>query len=79
MVFDDEPLKEPEPEGTTEEGTVSSEEEAFMQGYSEEEKIVTCDECGVAIHGTPLTKTIDGENHRFCSKECAKEFAEGVS
>ncbi len=78
MVFDAEP-EEHEPEGTVEDDMVSSEEEAFMQGYSKEEKIITCDECGVAIHGKPLVKVMDGESYKFCSEECAVEFAEGIN
>lgn len=70
---------DPTEEELLEAGGISSREEAFMKGYSEEEKIITCDECGMAIKKEKITKRIDGEAHKFCSEECAKEFAEGMN
>jgi len=60
------------------EGSISVEEEAFMRGYSDEEEEVTCAECGIAIQGEHLTKEIDGEPHKFCSKDCIQEFEESL-
>jgi hypothetical protein len=78
-IFDDKANNgEPTEEELLDEGSISPEEEAFMRGYSDEEEVITCDECGVAIRKKPLNKKIDGENYRFCSKECAEDFKEGL-
>ncbi len=77
IIFDD-GIEEREDEGTVEDDMISSEEEGFLRGYEEEEEVLTCEECGVAIHGTPCVKVIAGETHRFCSEECAEEFAESI-
>lgn len=80
MVFDNgiEEEKEPTEEELLEAGSISSEEEAFMRGYTDEEEVVTCDECGVAIRGKPIIRKLEGETYNFCSEECAGEFEEGV-
>lgn len=54
------------------------EDDDFMQGYAEEEEIPTCAECGVALRGKKVSKTIEGEKHLFCSKDCAKDFEESL-
>lgn len=76
IIFSAEP--EEDNEGNAEDGTISSEEEAFIQGYSEEEEVITCDECGVALRGDFIKKSFDGETHRFCSPGCTKEFEESL-
>ena len=70
----------PEEEQRTEDGEVSSSEEAFMQGYNEEEDVQECAECGTAIEDEhkKIVEEVDGEKHTFCSKVCAEEFKEGV-
>ena len=57
---------------------VSSEEEAFLQGYNEDEKVHICEECGSALREGKKSfhKEINGEDHTFCSKSCAEEFEE---
>ena len=60
------------------EGSISVEEEAFMRGYSDEEEVATCAECGIAIKGEHLSKEVDGETHKFCSKDCIREFEESL-
>lgn len=75
MIFDAGPDEEtPEDEFSEDE----DEEKEFMRGYAEEDEVVTCEECGVAIRGKPLVKTIDGEKYMFCSQECAQEFEESL-
>ena len=59
-----------------EEGGLDSTEEGFMRGYSEDESVLECGECGSAIREDKVVKEIDGEKHVFCSKECAAEFEE---
>lgn len=77
-TFDSGTEKEPSEEELLDEGSISAEEEAFIRGYSDEEEITTCDECGVAIQGKSFTKAVDGETHNFCSEECAQEFEESL-
>lgn len=74
-IFDDGKEEDSSEEELLDEGT---EEEAFMQGYSDEEKVATCDECGTAIRGKSLTKVIDGDTHHFCSEDCAQDFEESL-
>lgn len=80
MVFDREKDGEDlTEEELLEEGSISSEEEAFMRGYEDEEEEVTCDECGTAIRGKKIKKKVEGEIYHFCSKDCAEEFEENLS
>jgi hypothetical protein len=61
-------------------GAVSDEEEGFMKGYTEDEEVEECAECEAAIEPEKkVVRTIQGEKYKFCSKECADEFEEGVS
>ncbi|MBR9683214.1 hypothetical protein GOV03_01620 [Candidatus Woesearchaeota archaeon] len=78
MVFEGEADRDPSEEELLDEDGISTEEEAFMRGYSDEDEEVTCAECGIAIQGEHLTKEISGENHKFCSKDCVQEFEEGM-
>lgn len=74
LIFDSGQEDKPEREFSEED----SDEEAFMEGYSDEEEVPTCDECGTALRGKKITKTIEGEKHIFCSKECAQDFEESL-
>ena len=73
-------------EYSAEEGNVKKEnyseeenlEESFMKGYTDEEKIVECSECGGAINEKKLIKEVEGEHYTFCSEACAEEFEESV-
>ena len=51
-------------------------ESGFMDGYTDDEEVEECAECGSAIHDKKVVKTIDGELYVFCSEICAKEFEE---
>ena len=54
-------------------------EEGFHKGYSEEEKVLECAECGTAVREEKkLVKQIEGEEYTFCSAVCAKEFEESM-
>ena len=67
----------PTTEELLEDGEVSSEEEAFMKGYNNDEEVVECVECGSAIPpGKEVVKDVEGEKYKFCSKICADEFEE---
>lgn len=68
-------------EGNTKKENYSEEDdlvEGFMKGYSDEEKVVECAECGGAIKENRLSKDFDGETYTFCSEVCAEEFEESV-
>lgn len=56
-----------------------SPEDAFMQGYAEDERKAECEECGSSIEDeNKVMKDIEGEKHVFCSKLCAKEYEESL-
>ena len=78
MVFDENMDKDPSGEQLLDEGEISAEEEGFMKGYSDDEEVPTCEECGAALRETKVIKEIGGENHRFCCETCAKEYAESL-
>ena len=56
------------------------EDSGFMQGYADDSEVPECAECGSALNSEKkFTQLIDGETHRFCSKECMKEFEESIN
>ncbi|MBU0456869.1 MAG: hypothetical protein ABH824_01695 [Nanoarchaeota archaeon] len=60
-------------------GGIESSEEGFMKGYSDEEEVEECSECGSAIEeDKKVVREIDGERYSFCSKTCADDFEESV-
>ncbi|MBI2151112.1 hypothetical protein HYU21_00070 [Candidatus Woesearchaeota archaeon] len=60
-------------------GSLDSQDEGFIKGYSEEEEVSECAECGGAVkEEKKVTKEIEGETFTFCSNECAKDFEEGI-
>ncbi len=69
-----------EDENSTEklmEESLETPEEGFLKGYSDEEEVGECAECGSAVNEeNRLEKEIDGETLTFCSKSCAEEFEE---
>jgi hypothetical protein len=68
----------------SEEGSLSydedeSSEDGFMKGYSKEEPVPECAECGSALNDEKhVTKEIDGEKLTFCNEACAKEYQESI-
>ncbi len=64
-----------EKEAQTEEET---DEDAFMEGYADEDEVKECDECGIALKEKYVVKEYDGEEYKFCSELCAKEFKESM-
>ncbi len=54
-------------------------EEGFLKGYSDEEEVGECAECGSAVNEeNRIEKEVDGETLAFCSKSCAEEFEEST-
>jgi hypothetical protein len=79
MAFYIESDPENQEEPSIEDGAVDSNEEAFMKGYNDDEKIEECEECGEALNpDNRLVQVIDEEQHIFCSKTCAKEYEESI-
>lgn len=58
---------------------LESTEEGFMKGYSDEDVVEECAECGSAIDEEgKVAKELDGDMYRFCSKSCCEEFEENM-
>jgi hypothetical protein len=54
-------------------------ESSFMKGYSDDDKIDECAECGSAVNDEKkLVREIEGEEYTFCSDICEKEFKESI-
>jgi hypothetical protein len=62
-----------------EQGGLETSEQAFMQGYSDDETIEECAECGSAVEDeSKNVKEVGGESYLFCSNSCAEEFKESI-
>jgi len=74
-LTDEAPLqKEGEEES---EGDADAPEEGFLKGYTEDEEVEECAECGGAVgEEQKVAKEIEGESYTFCSKHCKEEFEE---
>lgn len=81
QMKDDESINEKDhSEGqVSDEGSLESSEEGFMEGYANDEEVEECTECGLAIDGEKkVVREIEGEQLVFCSKACADEYEEGL-
>lgn len=59
-----------------EEDEITPTEEAFMEGYEEEEKVAECAKCKnplLEMKGT-VERELKGKHCRFCSEKCAKAY-----
>ena len=55
-------------------------ESSFMSGYSDDDKVDECAECGSAVSDEKKkVREIEGEEYIFCSDLCEKEFKESIS
>ncbi len=71
--------EEKERDELEEEDEISPTEEAFMEGYEEEEKVAACAKCGktlLEIKGT-VEREFKGKHYRFCSEKCAGSYKFG--
>ena len=60
-------------------GGMDSNEEAFMQGYEQDDEVVECAECGSAVSDEKrVVKTINEEEQIFCSQSCAEDYEESI-
>ncbi len=52
-------------------------EEGFMQGYEQDKDPASCAFCKTLLTGTDFhEEELEGENLRFCSKDCADKYKE---
>ena len=59
---------------------LESSEEGFMKGYSDDEEVEECVECGSAVEEEKkVTKEVDGETHIFCSETCLEEYEDSMN
>lgn len=62
-----------------EEDEISPTEEAFMEGYEEEDKVAKCAKCGKPLLEvkTTVEREFKGQHYRFCSEKCADNYKFG--
>lgn len=59
---------------------LESSEEGFMKGYSDDETVEECAECGSAVdEEKKVAKEVDGETFVFCSEICAEDFEDSMN
>ncbi len=85
---EDEPLEGAEPEEEDdiyeeegrdkeeEDDEISPTEEAFMEGYEEEERVAECAKCKKPLlkMGEAIEREFKGGHYRFCSENCARGY-----
>jgi len=55
-----------------------SEEDDFLKSFENEDEVEECAECGSAIRDHTVVKDVNGDTLRFCSKDCAEEYADSM-
>ncbi|MBI2142730.1 hypothetical protein HYU20_00080 [Candidatus Woesearchaeota archaeon] len=76
---EDDIYEEKERDQEEEDDEISPTEEAFMEGYEEEEKVAECAKCGktlLEVEGA-VEREFKGKHYRFCSEKCAKGYKFG--
>lgn len=71
--------EEEERDELEEEDEITPTEEAFMEGYEEEEKVAECAKCRkplLEMKGA-VERELKGRHYRFCSEKCAKTYKFG--
>ena len=61
---------------TEDEDEMHIEEEGFMQGYKEGEKMAICQNCKKVLDKEVVEDEFDGDVFRFCCSECATAYEE---
>ncbi len=59
-----------------EEDEITDIDEGFMKGYEEGERVAECSNCKKALGKEIVVEEFDDETFRFCSDDCAMEFAQ---
>ncbi|MBI2144911.1 hypothetical protein HYU18_01170 [Candidatus Woesearchaeota archaeon] len=71
--------EEEEREKEEEDDQISPTEDAFMEGYEEEETVAECSNCKKSL--LEMKKTLErefkGKHYRFCSEKCARSYKFG--
>ena len=73
---DEDLYEEEEREEEEENDQITPTEEAFMEGYEEEDKVAECANCKKSLlnmKGT-VEREFKGSHFRFCSEKCAKSY-----
>ncbi len=76
---DNDIYEEKERDELEEEDAITPTEEAFMEGYEEEEKVAECAKCKkplLEMKGA-MEREFKGKHYRFCSEKCAKSYKFG--
>lgn len=76
---EDDIYEEKERDELEEEDEITPIEDAFMEGYEEEEKVAECSNCKkplLEMKGT-VEREYKGKHYRFCSEKCAKTYKFG--
>ncbi len=76
---DDDIYEEKERDELEEEDEITPTEDAFMEGYEEDEKVAECSNCKkplLEMKGT-IERELKGKHYRFCSEKCAKTYKFG--
>jgi len=62
-----------------EDDEISPTEDAFMEGYEEEEKVAKCANCGKTLLDikTAVEREFKGQHYRFCSEKCGRSYKFG--
>ncbi len=73
---DDDIYEEKERDELEEEDEITPTEEAFMEGYEEEEKVAECAKCKKPLleMKSTIERELKGKHYRFCSEKCAKAY-----
>ena len=61
-------------EAAMEDGSLTGEDEGFMQGYEQDENAVKCANCKKILEDDFIEEEVNEEQLRFCSDECAREY-----
>lgn len=73
---EDDIYEEDKAEELEEEDEITPTEEAFMEGYDEEEKVAECSNCKKPLleMKSTIEREFKGAHYRFCSEKCAKAY-----
>ena len=73
---EDDIYEEKERDQEEEDDEISPTEEAFMEGYEEEEKVAECAQCKKSLLEvkSAVEREFKGKHYRFCSEKCAKGY-----
>ena len=75
----DDIYEEKERDKLEEEDEITPTEEAFMEGYEEEEKVAECAKCKTPLLEMKgaVEREYKGKHYRFCSEKCAGSYKFG--